>query len=145
MSGTRAGCLPTAHDLIRSRGFAQGASPLIDQAEEEPPGRYQAVAQTSHIAQGKCLRVELDGRELLICHTAEGFFAVDNICSHSHARLDEGRLRGSRIFCPLHGASFDVRDGRALSRPAHRPIRSHPLRIEGEDILVDVDGSSPAG
>jgi len=109
------------------------------------PERYRIVAKTSDIAQGKCLRVELGDRELLICHTAEGFFAVDNICSHSYARLDEGRLRGSLIFCPLHGGSFDVRDGRALGRPANRPIRSHPLRVEGEDILVEVDGASPAG
>ncbi len=108
----------------------------LDETSDE--GRYRVVAKTSDVARGKCLRVELDGCDLLICHTAEGVFALDNICSHSHARLDEGRLRGNKIFCPLHGASFDVRDGRALSRPATRPIKRHPLRVEGEDILVAI-------
>ena len=97
---------------------------------------YRFAAKASDIAPGKCLRVELEGRDLVICHTAEGFFALDNICSHSYARLDEGRLRGCRIYCPLHGGSFDVRDGRALSRPATRPVASHPLRVDGEDILI---------
>jgi 3-phenylpropionate/trans-cinnamate dioxygenase ferredoxin subunit len=99
---------------------------------------YQSVARTDEISQGKCKRVELEGREILICHTKEGFFALDNICSHAHARLDEGRLRGNRIFCPLHSAAFDVRDGSVLSRPAVQPVKSHALRVEGEEILIAV-------
>ena len=98
--------------------------------------RYQVAATTADVAAGKCLPVEIGGRGILICHTSEGFFAVDNMCSHARSTLDGGRLRGNRILCPLHGAAFDVRDGRALSRPAIHPIGSHPLRIDGEDILI---------
>jgi len=101
-------------------------------------GRHRFAALASDIERGKCLRVQVDGSEVLICHTAEGYFAVDNICSHSYAQLHEGRLRGQRILCPLHGAAFDVRDGRALSRPAVDPIKTYPLRVEGEEILVAV-------
>jgi nitrite reductase/ring-hydroxylating ferredoxin subunit len=99
------------------------------------PG-YQRVASTSEIGVGEMLCVELEGLELLICHLAEGFFAVDNICSHAHARMSEGRLRGHRIMCPLHGAAFDVRDGSVMRPPAIQPIRSHSIRVSGEDILV---------
>jgi 3-phenylpropionate/trans-cinnamate dioxygenase ferredoxin subunit len=97
---------------------------------------YQRVAATSEIGKGEMRCVELQGSEVLICHLEEGFFAVDNICSHAHARMSEGRLRGHRIMCPLHGAAFDVRDGCILRPPAMRPIRSHSVRINGEDILV---------
>jgi nitrite reductase/ring-hydroxylating ferredoxin subunit len=72
------------------------------------------------------------GRELVICHTREGVFAVDNICTHAHARLCEGRLRATRLVCPLHGASFDIRDGRVLGPPAEVPLPTYPVRlIEG--------------
>jgi 3-phenylpropionate/trans-cinnamate dioxygenase ferredoxin subunit len=45
-------------------------------------------------------------------------------------------LKGQKILCPLHGAAFDVRDGRALSRPAIRPIASHQVKLDSESILV---------
>jgi len=82
------------------------------------------------------LCVTVEGRELLVCHLPEGFFAVDNSCSHADARLSEGRMRGHRIHCPLHGAAFDIRDGSVLTRPAVRPIASHPVRVCGDDVLV---------
>jgi 3-phenylpropionate/trans-cinnamate dioxygenase ferredoxin subunit len=97
---------------------------------------YQRIAASADIELGAMLCVVVDGREVLICHLAEGFFAVDNICSHAHARLSEGRLRGHRVLCPLHGAAFDARDGSVLGRPAVRPISSHAVRVSGEDLLV---------
>jgi nitrite reductase/ring-hydroxylating ferredoxin subunit len=103
------------------------------------------AAHVSQIERGQCLSVELEGHDILICHAPEGFFAVDNNCSHADQRLDEGRLRGHRLLCPLHGAAFDVRDGRALSRPALRPISSYPVRLEGDDIFVDVAGGGVGG
>jgi len=71
----------------------------------------------------------LADREIVVCSTKDGIFAVDNICSHAFARLNEGRLRGTRLICPLHGAAFDVRDGRALGAPASRPLATYPVRL----------------
>jgi len=101
-----------------------------------PEIEYQRVAKTSDIPQGKTRAVSLGEREILICHTAEGYFAVDNLCSHADAKLSEGKLKGCRILCPLHGAAFDVRDGSVLSKPAREPLCSYALLLEGEDILV---------
>lgn len=84
------------------------------------------------------------GREIVICHTREGIFALDNICTHAHARLCEGRLRGTRLICPLHGASFDVRDGRVLGPPATVALPTHPLRLAGGVIEVAVERRAPA-
>jgi nitrite reductase/ring-hydroxylating ferredoxin subunit len=49
-------------------------------------------------------------------------------------------MRGYRIMCPLHGASFDIRDGSVTGLPAKQPIRSFPLRIV--DGIIEVDLSS---
>lgn len=95
---------------------------------------YQLIASTTDIAQGKTLCVELDGREILLCHAKEGFFAVDNLCTHAEARLSEGKLKGCKILCPLHGAAFDIRDGKVLSRPASQPLAIYPLHVEDERI-----------
>jgi 3-phenylpropionate/trans-cinnamate dioxygenase ferredoxin subunit len=73
-------------------------------------------------------------REVVVCRTKDGVYAVDNMCTHADARLSEGRLRGNRLICPLHGAAFDVRDGRVLGAPATIPLATHPVRVAGERI-----------
>jgi len=79
---------------------------------------------------------EVDGREIVVCHSREGWHALDNICSHAYARMCEGRLRGIRLICPLHGASFDVRDGSVLGAPASTPLARHTLRIVDDQVEV---------
>ena len=105
---------------------------------EQPP--FQFAARTTDVALKKTLCIKLREREILLCHTSDGFYAIDNLCSHADAQLSGGKLKGNRILCPLHGAAFDVRDGAALTRPASKPLRSYPLLIEGEDILIAIDG-----
>lgn len=104
---------------------------------------YLAVAHASELPTGKTLCVEVEGREILLCHTAEGIYAVDNLCTHGAARLCEGKLKGSRVLCPLHGAAFDVRDGKALKRPAVQGLVCHAVKLEGESIKLLVDDAPP--
>src|SRR5512137_2803035 len=94
------------------------------------------VAGALDIVRGKTLCVEVNGREILLCHTADGIFAVDNLCTHAAARLCEGKLKGHRILCPLHGAAFDVRDGSALTRPATTALATYPVRLDDEGISL---------
>jgi nitrite reductase/ring-hydroxylating ferredoxin subunit len=79
------------------------------------------------------------GREIVICHTRQGVFAVDNICTHAHARLCEGRLRATRLVCPLHGASFDIRDGRVLGPPAEVPLPTYPVHLIDGAVEVTLE------
>ena len=102
---------------------------------------YQRIASTADVAQGKTLCLELNGREILLCHAREGFFAVDNLCTHAEARLSEGKLKGCKILCPLHGAAFDIRDGSVLTRPAREPLASYALHVEDEQIYVQSEPS----
>lgn len=102
--------------------------------------QYASVAKLADLPQGKTLCIERNGEEILLCHTAEGIFAVDNLCTHGAARLCEGKLKGHRILCPMHGAAFDVRDGSALTRPAVRGLGCHEVRVEDEEILL-ADGA----
>jgi nitrite reductase/ring-hydroxylating ferredoxin subunit len=93
----------------------------------------------SKIAEGEMLGCSLAGREIVICRTGNAFYALDNICTHAHARLSEGRLRGTRLICPLHGAAFDVRDGRPLGPPAVRQLPIHEVRLFDQEIEVFVN------
>lgn len=101
--------------------------------------RFEPAIPLCDLRAGRMKSCMLAGREILICHTPAGIFAVDNICTHADARLSEGRLRGTRVMCPLHGASFDVRDGRVLGAPAERALGVHALRIVGGIIEVALE------
>jgi nitrite reductase/ring-hydroxylating ferredoxin subunit len=96
------------------------------------------------IPEGKMQARTIGGREVVVCHTREGFFALDNVCTHAFARLSEGRLRGTRLICPLHGAGFDVRDGRALGAPATRGLATHAVRVVDTELEVSIQSSEPA-
>ncbi|HEY2808240.1 MAG TPA: non-heme iron oxygenase ferredoxin subunit [Steroidobacteraceae bacterium] len=100
------------------------------------------VLALSELPLGAMRAVMIGTRELLVCHTKDGVFAVDNICSHAYARLCEGRLRGTRLICPLHGASFDVRDGRVLGPPAAQPLAAFAVRISAG--MVELAPLAPA-
>jgi len=92
----------------------------------------------SDVAQGMMHTVAAGGREIVVCRTKDGVYALDNICTHAYARLNEGRLRGNRLICPLHGAAFDVRDGRVLGAPASRPLAIHAVKVVDDRIEISV-------
>jgi nitrite reductase/ring-hydroxylating ferredoxin subunit len=109
----------------------------MDELEFEP-----ALA-LADLPQGRMRACSIGGRNVLLCHTKDGLHAVDNICTHAFARLGEGRLRGHKLECPLHGAVFDVRDGRVLKGPATEPLPVHHLRVAQGQIEVALDPAAP--
>src|SRR3569832_2696584 len=91
--------------------------------------QFQRALALADIPRGSMRAGTLGEREILFCHTREGVFALDNICSHAHARMCEGRLRATRVVCPLHGASFDIRRGKVLGPPATQPLPTFQVRV----------------
>ena len=89
---------------------------------------FVRVFAEDELVAGQMRCAEIDGQAVIVCRTREGLHAVDAVCTHAYARLDEGRLRGHRLICPLHGASFDVRSGAVLGAPATEPLRTHEAR-----------------
>ena len=101
--------------------------------------QFETVLKLAELPLGSMRACVIAGREIVICHTREGVFALDNICTHAHARLCEGRLRATRLVCPLHGASFDLRDGRVLGPPAVVPLPTHAVRVTEGVVEVAVE------
>jgi nitrite reductase/ring-hydroxylating ferredoxin subunit len=106
---------------------------------------FQPSMRLIDLPEGRMSACLIGGREILICHTRDGIFALDNVCTHAYARMTEGRLRGTRLICALHGACFDVRNGRVLAPPAQRPLAAHTVRLVAGMIEVAIDpaASSP--
>ena len=84
------------------------------------------------------LEVSVGAHDIVLCHTREGWFAVDNICTHAYAKLSEGRLRKAKLVCPLHGGSFDCRTGAAIGPPAALPLATYAVRLTAEHVEIAV-------
>jgi naphthalene 1,2-dioxygenase system ferredoxin subunit len=82
--------------------------------------------------------VNFEEFEIALYRVGDEFFATDNICTHAHAYLTDGFQEGCTIECPLHAGCFDIRTGKALTAPVTEDIRTYPVRVEGEDILVNL-------
>ena len=104
------------------------------------PNTFVPVAKTNEIRIGEFKPVQVNGRNLLICHTESGFYAIDDTCTHDDGPLADGWLEGEAIECPRHGARFDVKTGTVLCLPAAVPIHSYPVKVEGEEVKVNVEG-----
>ncbi len=98
---------------------------------------YVAVLPESDLRAGDMRCVDVGETPVLLVRTKEGsLHALHNICTHAHTRMDEGRLRGHRLVCPLHGAGFDARTGAVLSGPATQPLPCYPVRVT--DGMIEV-------
>jgi len=98
----------------------------------------EPVAKRSDVPEGAAVRVVVDGTEVLLCNAGGTVYAVEDVCTHDGGPLDQGELEGERIVCPRHGATFDVRTGEALTLPAIMPLPTYTVRLEGDDIYVDL-------
>lgn len=101
---------------------------------------FTTVTPVEYFPEKNFSTFNIGGKAIVVGRFKEEYFAFENRCSHALSSFDEGRLRGYRIMCPLHGATFDIRDGSCTGAPATKPIRSLPLRIR--DGLIEVDLSS---
>ncbi len=67
-------------------------------------------------------------------------YALEDRCSHDDGPLAEGDFDAETgvAICPRHGATFDIRTGRALTLPAYIPVETFPVRVEDGLVKVSV-------
>lgn len=76
---------------------------------------------------------------VLICAADGTISALRDRCSHANVRLSKGEVCNGEIVCPAHGARFDIKTGKNLCMPAVTPVKTYPVRIDGERVLVSVE------
>ncbi len=103
---------------------------------------FQRACSVAELAPETAIAVEVGDTELAIVNSGGEFFAIRDECSHAAVPLSEGDVDDCEIECYLHGSRFDLRTGKALGLPATEPVAVYPVRIDGDDLFVDVDSPS---
>lgn len=94
------------------------------------------VMPMNALADGEMRPCRVGDADVLVCRVDGRFYAVANRCPHAGQKLHGGRLRGFELRCPLHAASFDIRDGRCQGGPADEGLATYPVLIEAGHLLV---------
>jgi nitrite reductase/ring-hydroxylating ferredoxin subunit len=97
------------------------------------------VAETKDVSPGTAKVVQAEGRSIALFNVAGGFCAIDNDCSHVGGPLGEGELAGEVVTCPWHGAKFNVKTGEVLGPPARKGVQSFPVKVQGNDVFVELE------
>ena len=101
-------------------------------------GKLIKVAQTDDIVSGQGKVVEVEGKKIAIFNLDGQFSAMDDTCTHAGGPLSEGQIEESKVTCPWHGAQFDIKSGMVLRGPAANNVTSYTVKIDGNDIYLDV-------
>ena len=100
---------------------------------------FVKVAATSEIPDGSMKQVSVGEIDVMLANVNGTFYALNNKCTHAGGPLAKGKLEGFVVQCPLHGSKFDVRTGAVAGPPAQIPERVFAVKVEGKDVLVNVD------
>lgn len=98
---------------------------------------FVKVARVGDVAPGVGLRVDIGDEAIAIFNLDGEFYAIGDVCTHEETSLADGDVFGDVVECPLHGAEFDIKSGKALSLPAVLPVPTYAVRVDGDDILVN--------
>ncbi len=90
------------------------------------------------IIEGKPVKINKGGKDICVARVGNEVFAIEDNCSHQDAALAEGEQTGYKIECWLHAAEFDLRTGEALTPPAVQPIKTYPVTVNGNNVVVEI-------
>jgi nitrite reductase/ring-hydroxylating ferredoxin subunit len=82
----------------------------------DEPGYHSDSAALADAASGISLE-EMPDEDVLLVQLADRVVRVPARCPHRGGPLGEGRVIGTFLECPWHGATFDLRTGRRLRGP----------------------------
>ena len=99
---------------------------------------FVKVAKVSDVPEDEPLKVKAGELQIALFKVDGAFYATEEICTHAQASLAEGYVDGDQVECPLHGACFSIKTGKALSAPATVDLCTYPVRVENDDILIGV-------
>lgn len=112
------------------------------------------VGSANDFESGKPYSITVEGKALVLVRKGDVFYAMRDMCPHAGARFSDGQVIGESrcdkpgeeidycrigeiISCPWHGWEFDVTTGKSLTRPGRIRVRTFPVRVERNRVLVE--------
>jgi len=104
---------------------------------------FVKLCKLEDLWEGEMEAFEANGREILVVWPTDGeIHAYQAICPHQDIPLIEGKFDSKVIICRAHQWAFDCNTGAGVN-PSDCKLAKYPVKVEGEDVLVETDGIEP--
>jgi 3-phenylpropionate/trans-cinnamate dioxygenase ferredoxin subunit len=104
---------------------------------------FERVCKLSEVPNDGSLRIELPDVDVAVVRFDDEVYAIEDVCSHAEIALTDGDVDevdgAPTIECAMHGSCFDLRTGEPTNLPATEPVPVYPVRVEGDEVFIDVD------
>jgi ferredoxin-NADP reductase/nitrite reductase/ring-hydroxylating ferredoxin subunit len=107
---------------------------------------FQKVANIKDLKESRLLRVDIEGKPIVLAMVKNNIYAMDAVCSHEGGPLEDGTLQGYELKCPWHYAIFDVRNARVSEQTVWATdLQSYPVKVDDAtgDIMVSLQTTKP--
>ena len=107
------------------------------------PVTTERLCKVEEIDPGTAKRFDIGNARICVVRIGDDFYAIGDRCSHADFSLSEGEIWADEkeIECWKHGSTFSLITGEPQSLPATLPVPVYEVRVEGDDVLVDVTES----
>ena len=99
------------------------------------------LCAVDEIKPGAARRFDVEGgHRIALVRIGDDFYAIGDICSHAEVSLSEGEVDpgDKHIECWKHGSRFSLESGEPDCLPATKPVPVYIVKVEGDDVLVEV-------
>ena len=104
--------------------------------------RYSTPFRKSDLQEGKPVRVDVNGKPIVIALVSGRVYAMDSVCSHEGGPLEDGTIEGYCLTCPWHQGIFDIRTAKASPETDWvTDLHSYAAAVDNKSgqILIDTD------
>ena len=103
------------------------------------------LASVDDIPEGQGREFKVGDRYVAIFRNNDQLYALEDMCPHAGAPLNDCPLEDGTVICVWHGWRFRLSDGMCTNVPRGLPVATFPLTVQGQDIYVTLPGpqSSP--
>ncbi|MCB0154780.1 MAG: Rieske (2Fe-2S) protein [Anaerolineae bacterium] len=136
--------------LLRESGFGTVETLVnhpvyyVMRAVKSPPpnhpqaGTFVEVASLAELPKNAMKRIDLFGQAVIVANTGKEIVAFAQQCPHAEGRLDEGRLRGRNVICPVHYYIWNVTSGEPVAPEDEDILPRYPVRVDPDSGKIFV-------
>ena len=104
---------------------------------------WEKAGKLSYFKKGCQWLVSINNRPIALFKYENNFYAIRNSCLHQGFPLAEGNVKKYMVECPLHGWTYDIRDGKCLST-VNRQTDTYDVRIRKKYVEIKLPDKYPA-
>jgi len=108
---------------------------------------WYVIGEKKEFSQNKLYKKTIWNNDYVVWKNGDGFFAMDNHCSHRGASLADGRLSGENVLCPYHGYEFNskgvltVVPGLTFKNSMCQNIKTYQIKEKNGWVYLNVNAS----